>query len=171
MLQEHVRLRDGLFSLGQPLEPGQEPLVDSRHFINLVDRITLFECSSNSKQSVIGRVGNFIVDIIDIVVLTETRELIINTPDGFLNSLFEGSSNSHNFTYTLHTRTEVCRDSAKLFQIPSRDLDDTVIERRFETGRSELGDRVFDLVEWDIETELGSDKCQRVSGSFGSQSG
>lgn len=88
-----------------------------------------------------------------------------------MDSFLKGSTDSHNFSDRLHRTAQSGADSVELLKIPSRDLDDTVVERRLETGRSELGHRVSNLVQGDVETKLGSDKGQGVPSGLGSESG
>jgi len=103
--------------------------------------------------------------------LRESSELIVDSSNSLLDRLLEGPSNAHDLSNTLHARVQRGRDPRELLEIPSRDFDDDVVERGLEASGGDLGDRVSDLVERDVETELGGDEGERVSGGLGGESG
>jgi hypothetical protein len=99
----------------------------------------------------------------------EASERRVDRPDRLLDGLFERLADSHDLSDRLHRRRERSRDPRELLEIPPRDLDDEVVERRLEARTRVLGDRVLDLVERDVETELGRRVRERVSGRLGSE--
>jgi hypothetical protein len=64
-----------LFHVEDVLQLGQEPLVDVGHVPNLVNRITAMECDGDGKDSLVRRVHEFLIDILDKVILESEREL------------------------------------------------------------------------------------------------
>ena len=73
-------------------------------------------------------------------------ELIIDGPNCLLNCFFERSSNAHNLSHTLHAATEQTTDTVEFFEIPTRDLDDDIVQAGFEAGTGDFCDRVLDFV-------------------------
>jgi len=98
--------------------------------------------------------------------LAEPHKLIVNSPDGLLDSLFKSTSNTHNLPDTLHRAAQQFADARELFQIPARNLDDAVVERGFEACRRLFCDGVFDFVERDAQTKFGGDEGEGVAGCF-----
>jgi hypothetical protein len=101
----------------------------------------------------------------------EPRERRVDGADGLLESLLEGLTDSHDFSDRLHRRRETARDTGELLQVPTRDLDDEVVEGRLEACRGVLGNRVLDLVEGDVETELRGGVGERVTGGLRGEGG
>lgn len=78
--------------------------------------------------------------------LTKSGELVVNGTNGLLNCLLKGSTDGHDFTNGLHTAGKSGANSAELLQIPSRNLDNAVIQRRFEASACDFGDAILDIV-------------------------
>jgi hypothetical protein len=147
------------------VEPLEEPVVNVRHPVNLLDRIPAVESVGNGKYPFVSWLDEFLVDIVNIFVLpnrqpfttsegstthfAEPQELIINSPNSLLNSLFKCASNTHHLPDALHRTAQQLADARELFQVPARNLDDAIVERWLEAGRRFLRDGVFDLVERD----------------------
>ena len=98
--------------------------------------------------------------------LGETRKLIVDSPNGFLNRLLKRAANTHNLTNTLHATAQQPADPAELLEIPARNLDNDVIQARLEACASNLRDAVLDFVERNTETKLSGDESERVTGSL-----
>ena len=103
--------------------------------------------------------------------LGEPAKRIINGPNSLLERLFKSPPNRHNLTDTLHTTAQQPAHPIELLQVPSRNLDNDIVERGFEARRSDFGNRVLDLVQGDSEAELGSDESEGVTGGLGSERG
>ena len=84
-----------------------------------------------------------------------------------MNRLLECPSDTHDLTDRLHRTAEGGVDPGELFQVPSGNLDDNIVQAGFETGARLLGDRVLDLVEGNVKTQLGGDESQGVTGGLG----
>lgn len=104
-------------------------------------------------------------------MVTKTRELVVNTPNSLLDGLLESTADGHDFTNRLHGGAQRGADTVEFLEIPSGNLDDTVVKRRLKARGSQLGHRVSDLVQRNVQTQLGSNEGKRVTGSLGSQSG
>ena len=164
-------------------EPFEEPVINVCHPVNLLDSISVVESVGNSKYPLISWPDKFFVDIINIFVLlkrqilttfiqgsatnlAESHKLIINGPNSLLDSLFKRASNTHYLSDALHRAAQQLADARELFQVPARNLDDTVVERGLETCRCFLRNSVFDLVERNAQAEFGSDEGERVACRF-----
>ncbi|KAI3479544.1 hypothetical protein L1887_58356 [Cichorium endivia] len=147
----------------------EEPAVDVAHLVDLVDRVALGHGVGDGEHALVRGVDELLVDLVvgDDVVRAETVVLVVDGSDGLLDRLLEGATDAHDLADTLHGRPELAADADKLAQIPSGELGDDVVERRLEAGAGLARDAVADLVEGDVETELGSDEGKRVSGGLG----
>ena len=103
--------------------------------------------------------------------LRKAKELVVNSTNGFLDSLLERAPNAHNLSDRLHARAEQAADTVELLEVPARDLNDTIIETRLEARAGDARDGVADLVERDAETKLRGDERERVAGRLGRKCG
>lgn len=62
-------------------------------------------------------------------------------------------------------------DAIELLEVPTRNLDDDIVQARLETGARHLSHGILDFIERDAETQLCSDESQRVSSRFRGQRG
>lgn len=163
-------------------EPLEEPVINVRHQMNLLDGISAMESVGNGKDPFVSWLDEFLVDIINIFVLlnrepftafaglathlAEPHKLIINSPNSLLNSLFKRAPNAHNLPDALHRAAQQLADASEFFQIPTRNLDDTIVQRWLEACRGFLRDGVFNLVERDTQAEFGSDEGEGVACRF-----
>ena len=83
-----------------------------------------------------------------------------------LSSLIKSTFESHKFMSYICGAAQQFAEARELFQVPARNLDNTVVERWLETCRSFLRDCVFDLVERDAQPEFGSDEGEGVTCRF-----
>ena len=87
-----------------------------------------------------------------------------------MDRLFERPTNRHDLSDTLLATTRQPTHTMELLQIPPRDFHDDVVKTWFKTcRRSDLRDRILDLVERDAETELCGDEREWVAGGFGGE--
>ena len=98
--------------------------------------------------------------------LRETGELVIDRANRLLNGLLERPADAHDLTNGFHATAQETADTVELLQVPSRNLDDAVVQARLEACASDLRDRVLDLVERNAETKLGRDERKRVTRSL-----
>lgn len=148
------------------LKFGEEPPVDIRHLPDLIHSVTLMERRSESKDTFVRRICELLVDILNEIVLCDTsetaslvheqrshlaesRELIINSSNSFLDRLLECAANTHHLTNTLHAAAQQATNPTELLQIPARNLDHDVVQAGLETRTCDFGDGILDLVEWD----------------------
>src|SRR5205809_166535 len=75
----------------------------------------------------------------------------IQHSNGLLDCFFEASSDRHDFAHGLHLGPNLVADSSEFPKVPAGNLDDYIVERRFEACRSdpchpvgELGQSVAD---------------------------
>jgi hypothetical protein len=101
--------------------------------------------------------------------LAEAGERRVNGADGLLDRLLEGLANGHDLSNRLHRRRQRARDAGEFLEVPAGYLDDEVVERRLEARARVLRDRVLDLVERNVETELGGRVRERVTGRLGGE--
>ena len=72
--------------------------------------------------------------------LRKPSELIIDGSNCLLYCFFERSSNAHNLSHTLHAAAEQPTDTVEFFEIPTRDLDNDIIQAGFEAGTGDFSD-------------------------------
>lgn len=101
--------------------------------------------------------------------LAEPGKRRVDGPNCLLDRLLERLADRHHLTDGLHRRRERSRDARELLEIPPRDLDDEVVERGLEAGARVLRDRVLDLVQRDVQSELGRGVRERVAGRLGGE--
>jgi hypothetical protein len=95
----------------------------------------------------------------------------IDLTNCFLDRLFEGTADSHNFTDGFHGRADLAVNLRReLGQIPLGNLRDDIVQRGFEAGGSGLGYSVGKFRQSVAESDLGRSVCQRIAGSLGSKS-
>ena len=78
--------------------------------------------------------------------LRKPSELIIDGSNCLLYCFFERSSNAHNLSHTLHAAAEQPTDTVEFFEIPTRDLDNDIIQAGFEAGTGDFCDRILDFI-------------------------
>ena len=91
---------------------------------------------------------------------------VLQTPQGFLQGLGEGSSDRHRLADTPHAGCERGRRRGELFEVESGDLHHDVVECGLERCRCRPGDVVCNLVEGEADGELGSDLGDREAGGL-----
>lgn len=101
----------------------QEPSINASHLPNLLHCVALVERGSKSENALVGRICEFLVNILDEVVLytksafglqtremdthiRESRKLIIDRPNSLLESLFERPPYAHDLPNALHAATQ-----------------------------------------------------------------
>ncbi|KAH3666829.1 hypothetical protein OGAPHI_003278 [Ogataea philodendri] len=158
--------------LDQTFQFVQEPSVNVGELVDLVDGISLRHGVGNGEQTLVRRSLQLRIDINGhkSLCFAETDVVVVCRSDGLLNGLFESSTNAHDLTNRLHRGRKQSGNSGELLQIPSWDLDHTVVQRWLETSTCDLGNGVLDLVQWDVQTKLGSSVSKRVTSSLRSQS-
>ena len=146
-----------------------EPLVYLGEVVDLVHCKTIGEGVGNGKNPHIRRLGEFLLDVVDVLVGNETVHTLTNHPQTLLYCLLEGASDSHNLADRLHRRADFLADADEFVEVPTRDFHHAVVQRRFKASRSYLCDSVFEFVETVSETEFGGDECKRVARCLGCQ--
>ena len=107
----------------------------------------------------------------ELVRRLEPSDRRIHHTQRLLEGFFHGATNTHDFSNTLHGRSDFPTNMLEFGHIPTRNLGDDVIQTGLEGSLSLLGHGVDDLGHRDSQTKLGSDKGQWVTSSLGSQGG
>ena len=86
------------------LQAVQEPLVNLGQFIDAVNGVTLGESLADSEQTLVGRLLECLVQIIelDALVLNESVHALADHADTLLDNLLKATADRHNLTYRLH---------------------------------------------------------------------
>ena len=71
--------------------------------------------------------------------------------------LFEGAADGHHFAHRFHLRPENRLGAREFLELPARDLDHHVVERRLEAGRRDFGDVVLDFIQTIADRQLRRD--------------
>ena len=88
----------------------------------------------------------------------------LERPDALHERFLEGAADGHHLAHRLHLRRQRAIGLRELLEVPARDLDDDVVDRRLEGRRREARDVVRDLVEVVAERELRGDLRDREPG-------
>ena len=97
------------------------------------DRPPFFEKLVKGKKPPICRLGDLFFRIFDRMgIVSESGSADVEHADGFLQCFWKRPADRHHFANAFHFSADasVCR--AQLLDIPARDFDDDVIERRLE---------------------------------------
>ena len=100
----------------------------------------------------------------------ETGDASFNHSYRFLKRLLEISADRHHFADRLHAGADRGRHHSEFLRIPSRDLDDKVIQGGLEARRGYPGYRISELRQRITERKLRRDMRQRIACGFGCQS-
>ena len=161
----------GLFAeIEDVFEPVQKPLVYLGDFVDFIDGKTICKSVSNGKNTHVGRLGEFLLDIVDMLIGDKTVHTLSNHPKSLLDSLFKGATNGHHLADRLHRRSNFLAYAHEFIEVPTRNLDDAIVQRRLKTSRSYLCDSVFEFVETIAEAEFCSNECKRIACRLGCQS-
>lgn len=154
--------RHRVSEVAETLELGEEPLVDLGQLPDLVDGVAAVHGVRNGEHALVGGGLELGVQVNghESLSLVEAKVAGVDGTNGLLDGLLEGAANGHDLTNTLHGRAEKSGDTSELLQIPSRDLDNAVVERGLEAGAGRLGHRVLDLVEGMLRPSLAATKAK-----------
>lgn len=83
----------------------------------------------------------------------------------------ESAADAHDLAYTLHAAAEEPADTAEFLEVPSRNLDNDIVQTWLKASASKLRHRVLDFVQGNAETKLSRNEGKRVSGRFRGESG
>ncbi len=155
----------------------QEPWVDPRDLVNLLNRPAAVERAEQVPHPPIGRHGEpFSERRIVFARLVGAGEEQAASPeleraDALHERFLERPADGHRLADRLHLRRQRPIRLRKLLEVPPRDLDDDVVDGRLEGRRRHTCDVVRDLVEVIAEGELRSDLRNRKAGRLGGKRG
>ena len=140
-----------------------EPLVYLGEVVDLVNCKAIGKSVRNGKNPHIRRLGEFLLDVVDVLIGDESVHTLSNHSQTLLYSLLKCPADGHNLADRLHRRADFLADADEFVEVPTRDFHHAVVQRRFKASRSYLCDSVFEFVETVSETEFGGDECKRVA--------
>ena len=122
----------------------QEPPVNPGQLVDPVYAVAFLKGFLNDQDTHVGRFGKLLIDVLDLhlMVAHESMHALSDHPDPFLNRLFEGPSDGHDFTNRFHTGIDQLGNALKFVQIPARNLAYDIIQCRLEKCRGGFGDGV-----------------------------
>mmetsp|Transcript_32514 Transcript_32514/g.55402 ORF Transcript_32514/g.55402 Transcript_32514/m.55402 type:complete len:366 (-) Transcript_32514:1635-2732(-) len=165
----------GISSLHNCLASTEEPVVNLSDVMDFLDRQSLFmHCLGNGKDTTVSGDLQLLQEIVHCLkpgLWLEASIGWVNHSNCLLEGLLHGTSNTHDFSNTLHGRTNVCGNSLELGHVPTGDLGYDVIQTGFEASLGLLRDGVLHLIKRNSKTELSSHKGKRVSSGLGGKSG
>ena len=141
-----------------------EPFVYLRQLFDAVHSIALFECLCKGKDAEVGRVGEFLIEVLELhmVVANEAVHALTNHSQALLQHLLEAAANAHNLSDGLHAGANLATHTRELGEVPARYLADEVVERRSHISavrRTHLSD----LVEGIAQGNLRCNECQGIA--------
>ncbi len=150
----------------------QEPRVDLRNLVELLDRPAALDRAEQIPQAPIGGNRQPFTQA-DIVFLVHRRRSEQQTAAPELERahalherFLERPPDRHRLAHRLHLRRQRPIGLRELLEVPPRNLDDDVVDGGFEGGGREARDVVRDLVEVIPERELGGDFRNREPGGL-----
>ena len=162
------RLLELAFHLHDVQHLVQEPGIHSCQLVHLIDGVPLPESTGNGKDPLVSRLGELSVQVLEgETVPGKTLGTHIQHPDGLLEHLLEGSPDGHHLTHGFHLRPKDGADLSELDEIPSRELEDDVIQGWLETGHGLPGHGIPELGEAVPQGKLGSDEGKGIPGGLG----
>ena len=136
-----------LVDVNNMLEFLQEPLVDLGELVNLVDGISLVHRLGDDEDTLVGRLPQSTVDILDVQLFVrhEAMHALSDHTQTLLDGLLEGTTDGHHLSYRLHATAQLLIHTMELGEIPTRNLTYHVVESRLKESRGGLGNRVVQL--------------------------
>ncbi len=110
-----------------------------------------------------------VVERFDLAAPAPARGRHLERTKPLAERLLEGAADRHHLTDRLHLRAERRDRAGKLLEIPARDLDHDVVERRLERRRRLLRDVVQDLVQPIPDREARRDLRDGEAGRLGGE--
>ena len=89
--------------------------------------------------------------------------------DGFEQSPFKATVESHDFTGSLHLRAQCLIGEGEFFKGPARKFDDAVIQGRFKASRRLARDGIGNLVQGQARSNFSGNLSDGIARRFGSQ--
>ena len=155
----------------------QEPGVDACGLVELRDRGASAHCLLEVDQPVLTGGGDGLQQLGGLLrggsrsVPVEDGAFLVQGAHGLLKRLGVGTADGHGLSHRLHGGGEPGIGAPELLEGEARNLDDHVVQGRFEGGRRGGGDVVGDLVECVAHGEAGGDLGDREAGGLGCQGG
>mmetsp|Transcript_14351 Transcript_14351/g.31136 ORF Transcript_14351/g.31136 Transcript_14351/m.31136 type:complete len:348 (-) Transcript_14351:2028-3071(-) len=160
--------------LDNSLETTEEPMVDLGDIMDVFDSHGLVvKGLGDSKDALVGRNTELLLKLLlgELHGRLETGNCGVNHTKGLLDRLLLSTADGHDFTNTLHGRSDLCTDSLELGHVPTRNLGDDVIETGLKSGLSLLGYGVDNLGHGNTKAKLGCYKSKGISGGLGGKGG
>ena len=168
-----ILLLQTLIDINDMLQLLQEPAVNLRQFMNLVDIVFgQVHRLRDDEDTLIRRLTQSSIDVsnFQLLVLHEAVHALTNHTQALLDSLLEGTADSHHLAHRLHAGAQLLVHAVELREVPTGNLTDDVVESRLEEGAGGLGHRVLQFEESVAHTQLSSDKRQGIACGLRSQS-
>ena len=133
---ERVIFRQLMFVVDNVFQLADEPRVNLGQFVDALDGITFFQRLCDGKDTQVGRIGQFIVQVREagMVIAYEAVHALTNHTQSFLDNLFKRPSDGHDFAHRLHAGADAVGYAGKLVEVPARNLANQVIQLRSHIG-------------------------------------
>ncbi len=154
----------------------QEPAVDVRELVQLVDRPPTAEGAEDGPHAPIGGHAEISLQPSRFFLgreiacgwlgdLAEQQPTVaeLERAEGLHERFFERAADRHHLAHRLHLRRQGAVCARELLEGPARDLDNDVVDRRLEGSGRESGDVVGNFVEVIAERELRRNLRNRKS--------
>ena len=171
----HPELLNPLLRFNEVLDLTQEPRVDLGLLPDGLHRDAQLDRVVEVEQAVPGRELERMQDGVLIAQLApicaEAVALNLQRLARLLERLLEAPADAHHLAHRLHLQAKLAVAAVELVEVPARDLDDDVVERRLEERAGGARDRVGQLVEVVADGQLRGDFGNRVARGLGRQRG
>ena len=171
----HAARFDALLHVEQVFDLAKEPRVDLRLLPDGLHRDAEFDRVVEVEQAVPGRElermqdGVLIAELL--AVRAEAVALDLQRLASLLERLLEAAADAHHLAHGLHLQAELAVAAVELVEVPARNLDDDIVERRLEERAGGARDRVGQLIEVVADGQLRGDLGNRVARGLGRQCG
>ena len=150
----------------------QEPLINLRQVVYLVDGIVLVHGLGDDEDTLVGRLAQccIYVGYLQFLVLHEAMHALANHSESLLQSLLEIASDGHHLSYRLHARAKLLVYTTELGKIPTWNLADHVVEGRLEECAGGACNGILQLKQSIAHSQLCSHESKRIACSLGCKS-
>src|SRR5260221_3459396 len=166
------RLHGVLAQRGDLDELPQEPRIDVRDLVQMLDGPAAADRAEHVPHAAVARNGQLLPQraIVFVVHAGRTEQQAaapeLQRPDPLHERFLERAADRHRLADRLHLRRQRAIGLRELLEVPARNLDDDVVDRRLEGRGSEPRDVVRDLVQVVAKSELCGNLRDRETGGF-----
>src|SRR5580704_3453846 len=148
----------------------EKPGIDRCHLRDLLDRVPLAQSVAHVREAFWMRRYQALGEDLGLDFFRAHALSGIERPDALQQRFLECAPDGHHFADRLHLWPQRFVGAGEFLELPFRNLDDHVVERRLEAGGSLARDVVWNLVERVADGKFGGNFRNRKTGGFRGES-